>query len=109
MKKSYLIVNFAMLVSALAIPLTMQAREFGGGGGGDRGGFRSNPEFQNDVNAGGRGGTYHPQANAYERGYESGSNQSYYNNGGYNNAASPVYVVPTQPMGPTLNPDQEPF
>jgi|688.fasta_scaffold656597_2 hypothetical protein len=86
MKMSYLIVNFAMLASALTLPLTMQAREFGSSGsGGERGGFRSSPEYQNDVNAGGRGGTYHPQARTYERGQENGSNQSNYNSGSNNN------------------------
>lgn len=80
----------------------------GGGGGGVRG----SPEFQNDVNAGGRGGTYHPQARGYERGYNQGMNQGY-NQGSYNNnAGQPTYMQPAQPMypaGPQINPDQEPY
>lgn len=121
MKKSYLIINLAAFSLAM-MPLystihaytfdssTVIARGERGEEGGSSGGFRGSPEEQNDVRAGGRAGTYHPAG--YQRGYENANeNNQNYNNSGYGNNQFPTYVPPQQPqnLGPTTNPDQQPY
>lgn len=116
MKKSFLFLNLVVLSAAMLSLSNVYAGDtllaFRGGGGGGGGGFRGSAEYQNDVNAGGRGGTYKSGPGSYERGYNRGeenANDYNYNNsgGGY---SAPVYVEPNPAnYGPTLNPDQQPY
>jgi hypothetical protein len=107
MKKSYLILTVMSLALAGS---SLIARDFGGGGRDEGGGYRNSAEFENSARAGGRPGTYNQGAQGYEHAYDRGMNQGY-NEGSYNNSGSGtnIYVQPTQPMGPQINPDQMPY
>lgn len=107
---SFVVVSLAMISLSSVVFASDTLLAFRGGGGG---GFRGSAEFHNDVNAGGRAGTYGYGARGYERGYEYGAENAYdnYGGGGY---TDPVYTQPYEYAdpyiyGPTLNPDQEPY
>lgn len=88
---------------------SLSAREFGGGGGrGEEGGFRNSAEFHNDVNAGGRPGTYREYPAGRGNAYEAGYNQGSYNSNAGAGTGTNVYIQ-QQPSGPQINPNQMPY